>query len=178
MWNGEAHDAARKIVIVGGRTRGVGRRWRARAQDAAAEVILINDESASPTRSRRCRRPCSPARRCPPNAPIAGPKGIAGADVTLRSGTRVVAIDRDAARCRDRADERIRYDALVLATGSRNRVLPLFPVGRKGIYYCAPRRRRARSRRSAPEAILLVIGGGLIGLEVAASAAELGMRSP
>ena len=32
------------------------------------------------------------------------------------------------------ASERIAYDALVLATGANNRILPMFP-GRPGIYY-------------------------------------------
>jgi NADPH-dependent 2,4-dienoyl-CoA reductase/sulfur reductase-like enzyme len=57
-------------------------------------------------------------------------------------------------------------------------VLPLFPVGRKGVYYL-----RTEAQADALKAhlhqsrSLLVIGGGLIGLEVAASAAELGVRT-
>jgi NADPH-dependent 2,4-dienoyl-CoA reductase/sulfur reductase-like enzyme len=75
------------------------------------------------------------------------------------------------------ADERIPYDTLVLATGANNRVLPMFPPG-PGIYYlrteAEARALKAHLDRSKS---LLVIGGGLIGLEVAASAAELGVKT-
>jgi len=67
---------------------------------------------------------------------------------------------------------------LVLATGSINRVLPMFPAGRAGIYYlrteAEARALKAHLHRSQS---LLVIGGGLIGLEVAASAAEVGVKT-
>ena len=60
------------------------------------------------------------------------------------------------------AGERIGYDALVLATGSINRVLPMFPAGRAGIYYlrteAEARALKAHLHRSQS---LLVIGGGL-----------------
>ncbi len=113
----------------------------------------------------------------PQDAPIAGPKGVAGANVTLKSAR--VQGDRQApaARWSPTAGERIPYDALVLATGSRNRILPMFPEGQPGIYYL----------RTADEALalkahlglaksLLLIGGGVVGLEIAASAAELGIK--
>ncbi len=65
----------------------------------------------------------------------------------------------------------------MLATGSRNRILPMFPEGQPGIYYL----------RTADEALalkahlglaksLILIGGGVVGLEIAASAAELGIK--
>src|SRR5262249_27214734 len=76
------------------------------------------------------------------------------------------------------AGERIGYDAVVLATGSINRVLPMFPAGQKGIYYLRTEAEaRALKARLHQGGSLLVIGGGLIGLEVAASAAELGVKT-
>src|SRR5439155_6718724 len=111
------------------------------------------------------------------DAPIAGPGGVAAHRVALKSGARVRAIDRSARAVMTEAGERIGYDALVLATGSVNRVLPTFPPG-AGVYYLRIAAEalalKAHLHRSQS---LLVIGGGLIGLEVAASAAELGIKT-
>src|SRR5262245_1845867 len=166
----------RRIVIVGGGPAGVGAALGARAQDAAAEVVLINDESVEPYEKPPLSKAVLTGKAMPQDAPIAGPKGVAGANVTLKSA-RVTEID-----CADHAvvtesGERIPYDALVLATGSRNRILPMFPEGTPGLYYL----------RTADEAMalrahlrlaksLILIGGGVVGLEIAASAAELGIK--
>jgi NADPH-dependent 2,4-dienoyl-CoA reductase/sulfur reductase-like enzyme len=76
------------------------------------------------------------------------------------------------------AGERIGYDALVLATGSINRELAMFPAQQKGIYYLRTEAdARALKAHLHQSRSLLVVGGGLIGLEVAASAAELGVKT-
>jgi NADPH-dependent 2,4-dienoyl-CoA reductase/sulfur reductase-like enzyme len=171
-------NTARKIVIVGGGPAGVAAALAARQQDAAAEVVLLNDEQHEPYEKPPLSKAVLAGKVMPADAPIAGPKGVAGAGVALRSGTRVVAIDRGARAVVTEAGERIGYDALVLATGSINRVLPLFPVGRKGIYYLRTEAEaRALKAHLHQSRSLLVIGGGLIGLEVAASAAELGVST-
>ena len=90
----------------------------------------------------------------------------------------MAAIDRAARMIVTDAGERVGYDALVLATGSINRVLPMFPAGRAGIYYLRTEAEaRALKDHLHRSQSLLVIGGGLIGLEVAASAAELGVKT-
>src|SRR5260370_25816376 len=71
----------------------------------------------------------------PHAAPIPGPKGVAASGVRLKLGTPVKAIDRAARAVMTDAGERIGYDALVLATGSINRMLPMFPARQKGVYY-------------------------------------------
>src|SRR5262245_873700 len=171
-------NAARKIVVVGGGPAGVAAALAARQQDPAAEVVLLNDEQHEPYEKPPLSKAVLTGKVTPADAPIAGPKGVAGAGVTLRSGMRVAAIDRGARAVVTEAGERIPYDALVLATGSVNRALPLFPMRRKGIYYlrteAEARALKAHLHRSRS---LLVIGGGLIGLEVAASAAELGVKT-
>jgi 3-phenylpropionate/trans-cinnamate dioxygenase ferredoxin reductase subunit len=166
----------RRIVIVGGGPAGVGAALGARQQDAGAEIMLINDESVEPYEKPPLSKAVLTGKAMPQDAPIAGPKGVAGANVTLKSA-RVTAIDKAGCAVATDAGERIPYDTLVLATGSRNRILPMFPEDRPGIYYL----------RTADEALalkahlglaksLLLIGGGVVGLEVAASAAELGIK--
>ena len=72
--------------------------------------------------------------------------------------------------------ERIPYDALVLATGSRNRTCRCSRRDSRHLL-SAHRRRSARAQAHLGLAkSLLLIGGGVVGLEIAASAAELGIK--
>src|SRR5712691_3042635 len=175
-------STARKIVVVGGGPAGVAAALAAKQQDAAAEVVLVNDEHHEPYEKPPLSKAVLTGKSKPHDAPIAGPKGVAGGGVALVHA-RVTAIDRGARAIVTEAGERIGYDALALATGSTNRVLPMFPAGRTGIYYL---RTEAEARalkehldriRALPSPTLIVIGGGLIGLEVAASAAEIGVKT-
>jgi NADPH-dependent 2,4-dienoyl-CoA reductase/sulfur reductase-like enzyme len=67
---------------------------------------------------------------------------------------------------------------LVLATGSINRVLPMFPAGAPRIHYLRHHGEALALREElSGSRDLVVVGAGLIGLEVAASAAELGIKT-
>src|SRR6185503_13071807 len=69
------------------------------------------------------------------------------------------------------------YDALVIATGSLMRELPLLPSGMPRVHYLRTEAHaRAIKAGLASCKHLVVIGAGLIGLEAAASAAELGVE--
>jgi 3-phenylpropionate/trans-cinnamate dioxygenase ferredoxin reductase component len=171
-------STARRIVVVGGGPAGVAAALAAKQQDAAAEVVLINDEHHEPYEKPPLSKAVLTGKAAVHDAPIAGPKGVVGSGVILKGGTRVTSIDCAARAVVTEAGERISYDALVLATGSINRVLPMFPVGHKGIYYLRTEAETRALKAHLDQAkSLIVIGGGLIGLEVAASAAELGVRT-
>jgi NADPH-dependent 2,4-dienoyl-CoA reductase/sulfur reductase-like enzyme len=147
----------------------------ARQQDASAHVLLLSDEHSEPYEKPPLSKAVLTGKAAPHDAPIAGPKGVAGAGVALRHGARVSEIDRGGKAVVTESGERIGYDALVLATGSINRVLPMFPAGQKGVHYL---RTEAEARALKAEldaaASVVLIGGGVVGLEIAASAAELG----
>jgi 3-phenylpropionate/trans-cinnamate dioxygenase ferredoxin reductase subunit len=69
------------------------------------------------------------------------------------------------------------YDALLLATGSRPRRLPVPGADLAGVHYLRTIADADLIRAEfAPGRRLLVIGGGYIGLEVAATARELGVE--
>jgi 3-phenylpropionate/trans-cinnamate dioxygenase ferredoxin reductase subunit len=169
---------ARNIVIVGAGPAGVGAALAARQQDPAAGILLVTDELCEPYEKPPLSKAVLTGKAAPQDAPIAGPGGIGAHGVTVKTGTRCAAIDRDGRAVVTASGERIPYEALVLATGSINRVLPMFPAGQPGIHYLRTEREALALREELTRGrSLLVIGAGLIGLEVAASAAELGIKT-
>lgn len=99
------------------------------------------------------------------------------AGAVLRLDTKVERIDR-AARAVVLADgTRLPYTTLVLATGSRPRRLALPGADLDGIFYLRSIADVAAIRaRFAPGASLAVVGGGYIGLELAAVAVKHGLK--
>jgi len=118
-------STARKIVVIGGGPAGVAAALAAKQQDAAAEVMLINDEAHEPYEKPPLSKAVLTGKVNAHDAPIAGPKGVAGSGVIFKPGTPVRAIDRESHAIVTNAGERIGYDALVLATGSYPFVPPV-----------------------------------------------------
>jgi len=168
--------SARRIIIVGAGPAGVGAALAARQQDAAADVLLVSDEPCEPYEKPPLSKAVLTGKAKPADAPIAGPRGVGGQGIALKIGTRCTAINRVARNVTTEAGEHIPYDALVLATGSLNRTLPLFPPGRPRIHYLRSHDEALALREELGRArTVLVVGAGLIGLEVAASAREIGI---
>jgi NADPH-dependent 2,4-dienoyl-CoA reductase/sulfur reductase-like enzyme len=171
-------STARRIVIVGAGPAAVGAAFAARNQDPAAEVVVLSDENCEPYEKPPLSKAVLTGKVMPDDARIAGPGGLAAKGITLTCNARCQAIDRAARVAVTKSGERIPYDALVLATGAVNRVLPMFPPDRKGIHYLRTAEESLRLKGELQQArSLIVIGGGLIGLEVASSAAELGVKT-
>ena len=81
--------SVRKIVIVGGGPAGVGAALAARAQDATAEVTLLSDEHSEPYEKPPLSKAVLTGKAMPHDAPIAGPKGVAGFGVIMKHNARV-----------------------------------------------------------------------------------------
>jgi 3-phenylpropionate/trans-cinnamate dioxygenase ferredoxin reductase subunit len=95
--------------------------------------------------------------------------------VSLILNTTVTAIDRVAQTVTTDVGAAIPYDHLILATGARARRLPLPGVDRPGVHSLrSAADAEALKQALAPGKRLAVIGGGYVGLEVAASARTLG----
>lgn len=97
-------------------------------------------------------------------------------NVELKFGSRVVTIDRstNTVQCED--GFQIRYDALILATGSKPRKLKVAGSNLKHIYELRGIEDADLLKKVAlPEKRLLIVGAGYIGLEVAATAIKLGL---
>ena len=96
--------------------------------------------------------------------------GYEAADIEMKLGTRVEAIDRAAKTVVTDAGETLSYDKLVLTTGARIRRLPVPGEDLDGVYYLRDTKDvRAIKTEVKAGRKAVIIGGGYIGLETAAS---------
>jgi 3-phenylpropionate/trans-cinnamate dioxygenase ferredoxin reductase subunit len=97
--------------------------------------------------------------------------------IDLRLGVRVTSIDRQTHRVALSTGESLAYDKLVIATGARARRLQAPGADLEGIFYLRSLAdSQAIGARLGPGKKLAIIGGGYVGLEVAASATKLGCK--
>jgi 3-phenylpropionate/trans-cinnamate dioxygenase ferredoxin reductase component len=163
--------------VIGGGPAGTSAALAAKKQDPSATVTLLTEEAYEPYEKPPLSKAVLLGSARPIDAPIAGPQGVAGHGVVLRTRARCANIDRANCSVALQDGGRLTYDTLVIATGSIPRELALLPPGTPRVCYL-----RTEADALTLEAGLasgghvLVIGGGLIGLEVAASAALRGCR--
>jgi len=163
------------VVIVGAGHAGARCAHALRQAGYAGSVTLLGDEGAEPYE----RPPLSKSFLLEDGrlAPIAPAASYAAAGIVLRPSARAIAID-PAARRVDLADgASIDYRHLVLATGSVAR-MPAFTGHEPGDVLALRNAADAARLRKVlrPGQRVLLIGGGFVGLEVAASATRLGCR--
>ncbi|MGF6174866.1 NAD(P)/FAD-dependent oxidoreductase [Ensifer sp. 4252] len=162
-----------KIVIVGAGECGARAAFALREKGYEGDIALIGAE------------PHLPYERPPLSkdglAGQFGPKYVADAERYQSAGIKVLtdatveAIDRGAKTVRIVDGRQLSYDKLLLATGARPRPL-------SGLPQTAPLIRMLRTHadaaairsKIAPGKVLAIIGGGFIGLELAATARKLG----
>jgi len=164
-----------RVVIVGAGQAGRRCAEALRGLDAAAEILLLGDEMHLPYD----RPPLSKAvlLGTDPGHGLFARDGAYYAEqqIALRTGTRVVAIDPATRTVETAGGERIAADHVVIATGARARTLTVPGSGDPRVVTLRTLDdARALRARLADRPRLAVIGGGLIGLEVAASARQLG----
>lgn len=164
-------STAAGVVVIGAGLAGAHVVESLREHDYAGPVTLIGDETDRPYE----RPPLSKGYlqgQAEIDEAYVHPAGwYAEHDVTTRFGEAVVAIDRDAHEVEVAGGERIAYRELVLATGATPRHLPVPGADLSGVLTL----RRIADSDAIKEAIaahskMVIIGGGWIGLEVAAAA--------
>ncbi len=105
---------------------------------------------------------------------VAEPERYADAGIAVMLSAPVVGIDRAERRIAMADGRAIAYDRLLLATGCSPRRLPMAGEGPRVAYLRSLGDARAIAARLASGARLAVVGGGFIGLELAASARKRG----
>jgi 3-phenylpropionate/trans-cinnamate dioxygenase ferredoxin reductase subunit len=173
-----ASNQGHAVVVVGAGHAGTRFCEQLRARGFKGSIRLLSEEDVPPYE----RPPLSKhalSRGLPPDtAAIVSATQLRNLDIEVHLQSRVTSIDRKARHVLLAGGLSIPYDTLVLATGSVPRRLPVPGADHAQVHYLS-RYGEARTLReallSATEEVV-VIGGGFIGLEVAASARELGRR--
>jgi 3-phenylpropionate/trans-cinnamate dioxygenase ferredoxin reductase subunit len=163
------------LVIVGAGHAGGTLAALLRQQGFEGRLVLIGDEPVAPYQ----RPPLSKAYLkgdSDAEAVKLRPDAFYGeAGVELRTGVRVTAIARDGPAVTLDTGERIACDALVLATGSIARKLPVPGAHFDNVHELRTLADADRLKSALqPGGRLVVVGGGYVGLETAASARALG----
>ncbi|PHP86616.1 pyridine nucleotide-disulfide oxidoreductase [Burkholderia sp. AU18528] len=146
-----------------------------RARDAAARIVMIGAERELPYDRPALSKDALLSDGGEQRAFIRDAAWYDAQRIALRLGTRVEAIERDARRVRLDDGTTLPYARLVLATGSRVRAFG-GPVDEGVVPHYVRTVGDARSLRAQLDAgrRVAVLGGGFIGLEVAAAARQLG----
>ena len=175
---GMAEQESRKIVVIGGGPAGVFASIEAKRTNPAAEVILLTEEPCEPYEKPPLSKAVLTGKALPEDALIAGRGGVSAHNVVVELLACCTAIDRAAQEVVTASGRRYPYNSLVIATGSLVRELPQWPLGMRRVHYLRTQDdARALKAGLGQAKHLVIVGGGLIGLEVAASAAHLGVKT-
>jgi 3-phenylpropionate/trans-cinnamate dioxygenase ferredoxin reductase subunit len=161
-------------VIVGAGQAGLQAALSLRAGHYAAPITLIGDEPHAPYQRPPLSKAALDAGIAPDALALRAPALLESQRIRLVTGTRVTGIDR-AHRTVQCGAVPLAYEHLILATGTRARPLPLPGHAASGVHLLRTLD-DALSLQAAlgAAASVVVIGGGFIGLEVAATAAKKG----
>jgi 3-phenylpropionate/trans-cinnamate dioxygenase ferredoxin reductase subunit len=168
------------IVIVGAGQAGVMTAEALRSGGYTGAITLLGDEPHGPYHRPPLSKAWLAGEITEPQLVMRAPEMLAKKNIALRTGASVAAIDRAAQTVRLADGELLHYTGLVLATGSTPRSLPLPGMAAANLL---PLRSRDDASRIAAGLVrcaeqslpVVVIGGGFIGLEVAATARKKGL---
>ncbi|MGX5849447.1 NAD(P)/FAD-dependent oxidoreductase [Mesorhizobium sp. PL10] len=157
------------IVIVGAGHAGVQAAASLREEGYDGPVVLIGDETELPYHKPPLSKTFIKDAEAKPQ-PLRGEAFYTGSTIDFRPGIRIDSIDTAGNRLEMAGGGTLAFDRLILATGSRPRLLPLPGADLSGVL----------SLRSIADARLIrelsvesedvvILGGGFIGLEIAAT---------
>lgn len=163
------------VLIVGGGQAAVQTAMSLREGRFPGSIAIVADEPGDPYQ----RPPLSKTFLHVPDAsalPLRTLSALERKDITVRHD-RVTSIDRAATSVSLEGGDTLRYDHLVLATGARNRELSIRGSDLNGVAGLRTLQDAIGLREAlADRRNVVVVGGGFIGTEFAASAATAGHR--
>lgn len=172
-------DADQTFVIVGGGLAGAKAAETLRSEGFTGRVILIGDERDHPYERPPLSKGYLTGKEERDSVFVHEAAWYARAEVELHLGQPVTTVDREARTVRLGDGTTIRYDRLLLATGSEPRRLDVPGTGLAGVHHLrrlahADRLRHVLAALGRDNGHLVIAGGGWIGLEVAAAARGYG----
>jgi 3-phenylpropionate/trans-cinnamate dioxygenase ferredoxin reductase subunit len=163
------------IIVIGAGHAGAQFVDSVRTGGFKGALVLIGDEDHRPYERPATSKDILNGQMEPERAFLKREDFYAERNITLRLSTEVAAIDRTAKRVTLAGGGTLAYDKLVIATGARARRLQVPGVELDGVFYLRSLADSlAIGRRLGPGKKLAIVGGGYVGLEVAASAIKLG----
>jgi 3-phenylpropionate/trans-cinnamate dioxygenase ferredoxin reductase component len=165
------------IVIVGGGQAGGEIAVQLRKLGYGGPVTLVADEPYVPYKRPPLSKAYLAGTATVESLHVIPRASLDKADITLKLSMRATKIDTAASEVQLADGSTIRYARLALATGGRPRDLNLPGANRPNVF---PLRTIADvdaiRARCTPGARIVIVGGGFIGLEVAAVAIKLGLK--
>ena len=162
------------MVIIGAGECGTRAALALREAGYDGPVTLIGSEAHAPYERPPLSKDAIVAEAPAPKG-IAGADGLAGAGIDFRPGATATAVDRERRVVALADGTELPYARLLLATGARPRRLPLPGADGPNTVVLRTLDDAVRIRAAlGPGRRLVVIGGGFIELELAASARKLG----
>ena len=168
------------IVIIGAGQAGVQTAEALRTGGFEGAITLLGDEPYGPYHRPPLSKAWLAGEMDSAQLVMRAPEVLARKNITLRTGVAVARIDRAARQVHLADGSALPYTGLVLATGATPRRLPLPGGAAHGVF--ALRSRDDASAIAERMAVCLekqlpviVVGGGFIGLEVAATASKKGL---
>ncbi|HEX5431683.1 MAG TPA: FAD-dependent oxidoreductase [Bryobacteraceae bacterium] len=163
------------IVIAGGGQAGFQTAASLRAEGYEGPITLLGDEPHFPYQ----RPPLSKAfilgKQNQSHVILRPESYYRDRKIDFLPGEKAVSLETPERRLHLGSGASIRYDSLVLATGARNRKLPVPGADLDGVCYLRTLDEAIEIKQRLEQAErVAVIGGGFIGLEIAASARTLG----
>ncbi len=163
------------VIIIGAGMAGLTIAEALRSEGFAGQVMLIGDEERSPYQRPPLSKGLLTGENTEAQLQMRTPEALEKKNIELITGVKVTTIDRASHRVHLDDGRSLEYGGLALATGSRNRPLPLPGVELDGVISLRTFDDAKRLIEGLKDAqSMVVVGGGFIGLEVAACANKMG----
>jgi 3-phenylpropionate/trans-cinnamate dioxygenase ferredoxin reductase subunit len=163
------------IVIVGAGQAGGWAAQTLRKEGFAGRVVLVGAEAHPPHERPPLSKAVLAGEAAPDSTRLQKPEAFDALELDWRPGVRVARIDRAGKRLELAGGELLAYDKLILCTGGRARTLPIPGADLPGVFTLRTiDDALALAPRLQPGRTVAVVGGGWIGLEVAATARKQG----
>ena len=163
------------VLVIGAGLAGARCAETLRAEGYDGRLVLVGDELLQPYERPALSKEFLAGTKAEHELLLRAPSFWAEREIDLRLGQRVVRVDTRRRTATTASGRELGWDALVLATGARPRLLPTpVPEGVRTLRTVADARRLREAL--VPGAHLVVVGGGFVGAEVASTAVDLGVR--